>query len=375
MSGPKVTFVVPCYKLAHLLKECVDSILAQTRGDFEVLIMDDCSPDNTVEVARSFRDIRVRHIRNEPNLGHLRNYNKGIGLAAGEYVWLISADDRLRTPYVLERYLEVMEAHPRVGFAFCPGFGLQGQQETEIVGWGTLEGPDAILDGRTFLHRLLQSNCVLAPSGLVRKECYDRVGVFPLDLPFAGDWYLWCAFALHYDVAYFSEPMVNYREHSLSMTDTLITDDIRLLSKDDLAVRWRMKEKIEQAGAGALARHCKSMIVDYYIQALTSKKWRGMKFRMSLEDFHQSLATHAGDSEESEDVRRQVLARVGRHLHWDTDLKTDLRLYQLAIEYGGPDRKLRLKYAMLRLGPLGLLIMQMISTLRTVARGRHATRA
>ena len=106
--NPTVSFVVPCYKLAHLLGECVDSILGQTYRDFEVLIMDDCSPDNTAEVAQSFTDPRVRHVRNEPNLGHLRNYNKGIELARGKYVWLISADDRLRRPYVLERYVRCL---------------------------------------------------------------------------------------------------------------------------------------------------------------------------------------------------------------------------------------------------------------------------
>src|ERR1700758_36533 len=92
-TTPMVSFVVPCYKLAHFLSDCVHSILAQTCGDFEVLILDDCSPDNTAEVARSFRDSRVHYVRNENNLGNLRNYNKGIGLSRGRYVWLISADD------------------------------------------------------------------------------------------------------------------------------------------------------------------------------------------------------------------------------------------------------------------------------------------
>lgn len=68
-----MSFVVPCYKLAHLLAECVSLILAQTFEDFEVLIMDDCSPDNTMEVATSFRDRRVRYVRNDRNVGHLRN--------------------------------------------------------------------------------------------------------------------------------------------------------------------------------------------------------------------------------------------------------------------------------------------------------------
>ena len=78
---PKVSFIVPCYKLAHLLPECVGSILAQTHEDFEILIMDDSSPDNTSEVARSFGDTRVVHMRNKVNLGHLRNYNEGIELS------------------------------------------------------------------------------------------------------------------------------------------------------------------------------------------------------------------------------------------------------------------------------------------------------
>src|SRR5262245_24068741 len=111
----KVSFVVPCYNLAHLLSECINSILSQTYEDFEVLIMDDCSPDQTPAVAQSFRDSRVKHIRNEKNLGHLRNYNKGIELSCGKYVWAISADDCLRRPYALERYIKVMEECPEIG--------------------------------------------------------------------------------------------------------------------------------------------------------------------------------------------------------------------------------------------------------------------
>jgi len=95
---PAVSFVVPCFNLAHLLPECVNSILRQSYGDFEVLIMDDLSPDDTAAVAKSFSDPRVTYVRNDRNLGHLRNYNKGISLSRGRYIWLISADDYLRKP-------------------------------------------------------------------------------------------------------------------------------------------------------------------------------------------------------------------------------------------------------------------------------------
>jgi glycosyltransferase involved in cell wall biosynthesis len=59
---PIISFVVPCYRLAYLLEECIDSILCQTYANFEVLVMDDCSPDNTPQVALSFQDPRVKYI-------------------------------------------------------------------------------------------------------------------------------------------------------------------------------------------------------------------------------------------------------------------------------------------------------------------------
>jgi glycosyltransferase involved in cell wall biosynthesis len=373
MAKPRVTFVVPCYKLAHLLPECVASILAQSYQDFEVLIMDDCSPDDTAAVARSFTDTRVRHVRNDPNLGHLRNYNKGLSLAAGDYIWLISADDVLRKPYVLERYVSLLDAHPEVGFAFCPGFGLRDQRETDIVKWGQLDSPDTVFEGRTFLKRLLQSNCVLAPSVLARKECYDRFGDYPLDLPYAGDWYMWCVFALHYDVAYFAEPMVNYREHGESMTDILIAQNIERLSEDDLSVRWRMHQLITETGDQPLARHCRQEIITYYQHALASKTWRGAKFRLGLEQFERSLARNVVDPDLRAQLRHEVLGGVGRHLYWHPELETDLRLYKLALEHGRRDPRLFVKYSVLRLGPVGLMLMRALSSMRDRGRTRNAS--
>ena len=130
---PKVSFIVPCYNLAHLLADCVNSILMQSYTNFEVLIMDDCSPDHTPEVARSFSDHRVRHIRNESNLGIIGNYNRGIGLSRGDYIWLISADDYLQRDYVLHRYVQVLESHPKVGYVFCPVVALEHGKETGVM--------------------------------------------------------------------------------------------------------------------------------------------------------------------------------------------------------------------------------------------------
>ena len=130
---PKVSFIVPCYNLAHLLADCVNSILMQSYSNFEVLIMDDCSPDHTPEVAQSFSDHRIRYIRNERNLGNIGNYNRGISLTKGDYIWLISADDYLQMDYVLHRYVQVMKSHPKVGYVFSPVIALENGQQTGIM--------------------------------------------------------------------------------------------------------------------------------------------------------------------------------------------------------------------------------------------------
>ena len=255
--------------------------------------MDDCSPDNTQQVAQSFQDPRVKYIRNDPNLGHLRNYNKGISLAAGEYLWLISADDRLRQDYALEKYVRTMEAHQEVGYICCNGVGIENGQEMGLVEWSKNGEKDWIRDGRDFLCKLVHANSVLAPSGMVRRECYEKVGVFPIDLPYAGDWYLWCVFALHHDIAYISEPLVNYRLHGLSMTSRLTR---RQRVADNLAVRWRVKCLAHEAGYDLVVRHCLDSLANHYAYCITAEKFQIDDYSMTFEEFEESLRHNAGRS-------------------------------------------------------------------------------
>jgi glycosyltransferase involved in cell wall biosynthesis len=360
---PKVSFIVPCYKLAHLLPDCVNSILGQTHSNLEVLIMDDCSPDDTPAVAASFTDPRVRHIRNDPNLGHLRNYNKGIGLATGEYIWLISADDRLRRPYVLEKYVAAMEQNPRVGYAFCPGFTLLGDQETQVIKYSVIGPKDEILDGRKFLESLLITNHVLSAAGMVRKSVYDSLGLFPLDLPFAGDWYLWSLFALHHDVAYFAEPMVNYREHAGAMTNILIDKDIRSLSSDDLAVRWRLRGHIEKAGQAELLRQCDAALARDYAYFLAPRSYRGVTAPpMSRAEFSASIAAHTPNAEVRRGIERQALTALADELYARHEYRAAAPHYLRAISLKATDARLWAKLGLLCLGDLGYALRRRFST-------------
>jgi len=333
MKNPIVSFVVPCYNLAHLLPECINSILSQTFSDFEVLIMDDCSPDNTAEVAQSFQDPRVKHIRNDPNLGHLRNYNKGITLSRGKYVWLISADDYLRKPYILEKYVGLLDNHPNVGYVFCPGFGVRDQIETRVLGSYSNRGDnDRIIPGHVLLKKLLRGNFVLCPSGMVRRECYDNVSFFPLTMPWAGDWYLWCLFALYYDVGYFAEPMLCYREHhDLSMTTKLTQESLEGCAAEEVSIPWIIRKKAIDGGYTNVAKECLSAVAESYARIIASERYRGSSSFMNFEVLEESLRRYDSSETEKNWVRARVYESVGNEFYWQGDSTSANRFYQMAL--------------------------------------------
>jgi hypothetical protein len=361
-----VSFIVPCYKLAHLLPECVNSILSQSYGDFEILIMDDVSPDNTPAVANSFQDARVKHIRNKTNLGHLANYNEGIRLSQGKYVWLISADDRLRSTRVLERYIRVMDANPRIGYAFCPGISMLDGQETGLLAYSSQGFEDKIVKGHDFAAKLLKFNCVLAAAGMVRRECYEKVSYFPLDMPYAGDWYLWTVFALHYDVAYFAEPMVNYRLHSGSMTVQL---NRRTRFCDELAVIMRVKEMIDAGEVPWLMKECRAAVAKVYIDELVVRLTPGVERGITLEEIGESLGRSPMNMVEQAEVQSLVFADLADRSYWQGDFAQAETYYAKAALGAGFISRIWLKRALLRTGSLGLRLRRLGSGIRNRVRG------
>jgi len=350
MQNPTVTFVVPCYKLAHLLTECINSILSQTFSDFEVLIMDDCSPDNTSEVANSFNDSRVRHIRNDPNLGHLCNYNKGITLARGRYIWLISADDYLREPYVLERYVDVMTKNANVGYSFCPVVSVRDKQELGVVEYSVLTDRDCIVDGYSVLRKLLNYNIVPAASGMVRRELYERHGLFPLKFPHVGDWYLWAIFAFNSKVAYFSEPMVCYREHNLSMTTALSNTAHQVWLLEEIELFWLLKDMADKIEFRAESKGLLNRLANNYAKLLSPKNEPAT---LTLEQLKNILAEKNINKKEKRWFFARVYGAVGDLLYWQGDHISSKNFYLECLKNDLYMEKTLVKFLLLSFGKYG----------------------
>ena len=350
-TAPVVSFVVPCYRLAHLLGECVRSILAQSYDDFEVVIMDDCSPDETGAIARAFRDPRVRYIRNDINLGHLRNYNHGLELARGQYLWLISADDVLCGSHALARFVEILDLHPEVGFVFSPAVRFDGR-----IGHG-LNGDhgrvDRVFPPGGFLSELLKANCVPTPSVLARARCYQQAGYFPLDLPFAGDWYLWSAFALHHGVGYVAEPMANYRYHPLNMTKACMKDPAAIVA-EGLAVRWRIRRLIERSGPRHLLHQSVQCMAYYYASLLANRALQGDPLGLELGEFERSLTSYCADAHECAELRALVYSAVGDEYYDAGDVLHARERYEWALSENWRAGRTWAKYLLLRSGSIGV---------------------
>jgi hypothetical protein len=301
----------------------------------------------------------VRHVRNATNLGHLRNYNAGIGMARGRYVWLISADDKLRRPYVVERFVERLDREPGAGYVFCPVMRFHGA--TETLEYGSHGQEDRVVDGGGFARSLARGNSVPAASGMVRKTYYDRFGMFPLDLPFAGDWYMWALFALHGDVAYLAEPMVGWRVHEGNMTHSFTRRPMALM-RDEIMVLVRVRDHARAEGKTAIARVYDDAIVNYYAWRISAGLTPDGGGRMTPEQLDDSLAEWCRDEKE----RRRILARArtafGDVCYEAGDMAGALQWYGTALRSGLPTARVLAKYGLLRAGRAGHRVRALVGS-------------
>jgi hypothetical protein len=222
MSAPKVSVIVPNYNHARFLRQRIDTILAQTFQDFELIFLDDCSTDDSRSILSSYAsDPRVRLLFNEHNSGNtFMQWNKGVGLARGEYIWIAESDD-YADPNLLERLLPLLEDE-KTAFAYCrsrrvtqdgqlDGFGDDYLLPVSQDRWSTSYRANGPQECRNYF---ACANIVPnASSVLFRKAFYQHVGGADESFNLCGDWKLWAAMALAGDIAYLAEPLNYFRTH------------------------------------------------------------------------------------------------------------------------------------------------------------------
>ena len=206
-NRPPVSICLLTYNRAALLPATLDSLLAQSFGDFELIIADDCSVDTTEEICQKFaqEDPRIRYLRNKENLGMPGNLNSALESATGCYLANVHDGDIYRSD-LITKWVGALDTYPTAGFVFNAyrSFGKGGR---EII---FKESYPPLIEGQELGRRLLSSwsSCVFG-TVMARRETYDRVGWFDPRFGNFSDVDMWLRMARYFDVAYVNEPIMD----------------------------------------------------------------------------------------------------------------------------------------------------------------------
>ena len=213
-DSPRVSIIIPAFNAASVIAETLVSVMNQTFTDFEVLIVDDGSNDNTVDVAKTFcvADARFQLITsNHAGLSATRNI--GIKQSRGEWIAFVDADD-IWLPEKLARQMETVGERSEVDLSFTNYHFWDG---THVLRTRTFyEGMSA---KNEILPRLIERCTYLVSAVIVRADLFKRVGGFDVTLPCCEDWDLWLRMAESgMTVAGIETPLVHYRRWPGNMT-------------------------------------------------------------------------------------------------------------------------------------------------------------
>ena len=222
---PLVSVLIPCYNHQAFLPDCLESLIRQTYENIELLICDDCSPDDSWNVICGYapkleaRFGRVEFLRNETNQGVTKNVNRMLRLAKGDYIKTLASDDAM-APTAIGEMVSFMEQNPRYGVAVTNGIKVPEQQHYPDFGSDEViypQPPDFSPEG--FFLRTARCNPISAPAAMVRRSVYDRFGLYDEDVK-VEDYEFWLRILKDGDVlfGYLDSRLLYYRINGGSMT-------------------------------------------------------------------------------------------------------------------------------------------------------------
>lgn len=284
---PKVSVIIPAYNAMTYLQETLESVLQQTFTDFEVLIVDDGSSDNIVQWANGLTDDRVKFI-SQSNQGVSTARNLAISKANGDYIAFLDADD-LWERTKLEKQAQFLDDNPTVGLV-ATWMILTDEQGNP--------GAEVKIDFKQGNIRKELIEISLIPCGsipMVRRVCFDKVGLFDPTLRFGEDWEMWTRIAADYDFGLIKETLVYYRQHSKNSSKNsqqILPDFDRLIEKMfdsvpqellaikaktygrmNLYIAWKSLENEDYQGA----RDFSNQAIKYYPQLQYTKNYLRLK--------------------------------------------------------------------------------------------------
>lgn len=212
---PKVSVLIPTFNYGEFIGEAIESVLAQTFPDFELIIVDNNSTDDTEQTVRKYlSDKRVTYFKNSSNIGFVRNFNKCIEYSKGTYLKFLMADDIFH-PELLEKYVAVMDSHPGVSLvtAYRKFFGIDAEVKQDYPPFTHLQ------DGKKVIYASLNThNWIGEPSTVMFRRSNLSKGTFNAEYGWVPDWDMWIRQLLIGDCFIIPETLSYFRQHKKQVT-------------------------------------------------------------------------------------------------------------------------------------------------------------
>jgi glycosyltransferase involved in cell wall biosynthesis len=229
---PKISVIIPNYNHARFLPKRIESVLAQTFQDIEVIFLDDASTDDSLIVFERYADdARIRAVFNKVNSGSpFKQWNKGLLEAQGEYIWIAESDDFADSNF-LGKLCAVLDANPALGLVYCQSWLVDNKDKTlyENRRWTDDLSPERWLhsyvnQGRDEIARFLiyKNTIPNASAVLFRRDLALSVTAIDDSLMYCGDWLCWINILLCSDIAFVAESLNFWRQaHTASVRGTI----------------------------------------------------------------------------------------------------------------------------------------------------------
>jgi len=265
-----VSVIIPCYRQAHFLGEAIESVLAQTHPHYEVIVVDDGSPDHTAEVASRYPDIR--YIRQE-NRGLPGARNTGLRHSRGTYVVFLDADDRL-LPEHFETCVSLFRRQPELGLV-CGDFRWFGAEGT----WHR----HTCSDQPDHYAALLRFGFIVPPhSAMVKREAIRAIGGFREELKSSEDRDCWLRMARLYPIRCHHQLIAEYRRHADQMSqkwDVMLSTGVQVMRYQWPYVKGNaVYEACYKSGVRQYQKACGPPLVWQMVADVRARRWRqGMR--------------------------------------------------------------------------------------------------
>jgi len=220
MKKIKLTVAIPTWNRAKLLKRAINSILCQTFKDYELIVIDNASNDETKSVVLSLNK-DVHYIRNDSNLGIINNWNKCIEVARGKYLNIFHDDD-IMLPNFLEKSISVLEDNPTVGFTFPLIMKVDIFGKSLGLWWNDYNNRKGFIKGVDYLLMTIdKETCIsLAPTMVFRKKIFKKIGYFKQVYGYnTFDFNKWLSICKYFDAYFIPEILVKNTVHTGQMTE------------------------------------------------------------------------------------------------------------------------------------------------------------